>query len=261
MKRLLGVLRKLTILLPAVLFLAIWQLFVQGAPRRQFFFGSPYAIIRVAVEELSAGKILEDIAVTGLEIVLGLVAGSFLGTVLGLLLWTNSRVGHLARPYITIAGSVPVFALAPMLIIWFGTGLLSKVVMAAFSTCLVSVVQAYEGARSASAEHIRLARVLGASRGQILRKIVVPSALTWVLAGFRLNIGFAVIGAFIGEFVSSERGLGHYILRAGGLYDIPRVLFGLVLLAALALALTGALNLAERWWFPWCRLSGNVRGK
>ena len=145
------------------------------------------------------------------------------------------------------------FAIAPMMIIWFGTGLLSKVVMAGFSTAVVSLVQAYDGARNASVEQLTMAQLFGATRWELLRKVVIPSSLVWVLSGFRLNIGFALIGAFIGEFVSSEAGLGHYILRASGLYDVPRVLFGVFVMACVGLLLTGVLSLVERRWFPWVR--------
>jgi len=239
--------------LPGILFVIAWQLAVLGSSRREFLFGSPLAVGMVAVRELSRGNIFLDVGTTAVETILGLLLGSVAGTLLGLSVWINSRVAHIVKPYVVMLGSVPIFAVAPMMIIWFGTGLLSKIFMAAFSTCLISFSQAYEGAMSANVEHLMLAKSFRASSGQVLFKIVVPSAFAWVLAGFKLNVGFALVGAFVGEFVSSNSGVGHYILRASGLYDVPRVLFGILVLACLALTVTGCIAWCERRWFPWVR--------
>jgi NitT/TauT family transport system permease protein len=185
--------------------------------------------------------------VTGYEALLGLLAGSIVGSALGLLLWANELIARLARPYIVLLGSIPIFAIAPMLIIWFGTGLLSKVIMSAFSVFFVALGQAYDGARFCSSEYSQYATTLGVPRLRVLYKVVVPGALRWVAAGFKISIGLALVGAFIGEFVSSEAGLGHYILTAGSLYDMPRVLFGVALLSLLALGLTSVVWAVERW--------------
>ena len=146
-----------------------------------------------------------------------------------------------------VLGSIPIFAIAPMLIIWFGTGLLSKVVMSAFAVFFVSLAQAYDGAKYCSGQHSHYARSIGVSNFQMIKKIIMPGALRWVTAGLKLSIGLALIGAFIGEFVSSQAGLGHYIFKAGSLYDMPRVLFGVILISLIALLMTGTIWLVERW--------------
>lgn len=241
-----NVLRRGIVLLPAIALLLIWQSIVQGNQRLEFLFASPLAVAAAANEEFRSGSIWNDLFITSYEAVLGLLVGSAIGTVVGLLLWTSEAVAKLARPYIVILGAVPIFAIAPMLIIWFGTGLLSKVVMSAFAVFFVSLAQAYDGARACSAEHGQYARTLGASRLMLIRKIIVPGALRWVTAGLKLSIGLALVGAFIGEFVSSQAGLGHYILSAGSLYDMPRVILGILMLSLLALFLTGLIWLFEQ---------------
>jgi NitT/TauT family transport system permease protein len=238
-------------LFPGFVLAVIWEVSARLAENGIFRFGSPSAVIRVAYEDLGTKAIYFDIALTGLETVLGLMFGSLLGTLVGLLFWIDARLGKISQPYISIAGAIPIFALAPLLINWFGIGLTAKVVMASFSTFLVAIVQAYEGAREADLEQLEFAKALRAKRFRVLRLIVFPGAAAWVLAGVRLNIGFALIGAFIGEFVSSEAGLGRYILRNGGLYDIPRVLFGIALLASTALALNRVISLLARRWTNW----------
>ncbi len=243
----------LLLAMPAVLMLLLWQLSVASSERREFLLGSPYTVLRVALKDLATAALWHDIALTSSEMLLGLLVGSVLGTLCGLVMWWNERVAEIARPYVIMLGSIPVFAIAPILIIWFGTGLTSKIILAGFSTALVALVQAYEGARGVRGEYVQLARSFQASRWLLLRKIVFPAALSWVLVGYKLNVGFALIGAFVGEFISSDAGLGHYILRASGLYDVPRVLFGIALLALIALGVTALVTLIERFWFPWCR--------
>ncbi len=231
--------------LPALIFLGAWQLFVGGDSRLQFLFGSPLLVLEVARADFTHGALYNDIAVTAGETLLGLAAGTILGTTAGLLLWTNEAAARVARPYIVILGSVPIFAVAPMMIIWFGTELLSKVVMAAFAVFFVSLSHAYDGGRVCAAEHGHYARIIAAPRRRVIAKIIVPGALRWVAAGFKINVGLAVLGAFIGEFVSSQAGLGHYILAAGNLYDMPRVLLGVALISVLALAITALVWLLE----------------
>ncbi len=233
-------------LIPGLFFIILWQGLVGGNTRLEFLFASPQLVARVALEELSQRSIWIDLSTTACEAVLGLLVGSLLGSTLGLLLWTNVAIARIARPYIVLLGSIPIFAIAPMLIIWFGTELSSKVVMSAFSVFFVALAQAYDGARACAKEYSHYARTLKAPRFQVMTKIIIPGALCWVAAGFKISIGLALVGAFIGEFVSSQVGLGHYILTAGSLYDMPRVVFGVLLLSLLALTFTGLVWCVER---------------
>lgn len=239
--------RALVTLLPGAVVLALWELAVRDDRSLEFLFASPSQVATVAYQELRFGTVMTDVAITASEAMIGLAAGSALGTLIGLLLWTHERIARIAHPYIVLLGAIPIFAIAPMLIIWFGTGLLSKVVMSAFSVFFVALAQAYDGARFCSCEYTSYATSLAAPRLRIVTKIIIPGALRWVAAGFKISIGLALVGAFIGEFVSSEAGLGHYILTAGALYDMPRVLFGVGLISLLALALSALVTVCQRW--------------
>ncbi len=242
---------KCMVCLPALLFLCCWQLLTGDSARLQFLYGSPLMVVRIAVTELQSLEMYYDSALTLFVAVVGLMLGCSIGTVLGFLMWISPIVGRLSKPYVAILGAIPAFVLAPMLIIWFGTGLLPKIVLATFSVLLLSMVQAYEGARDTNSDFIELAKSFGASRAQVLLNVVFPSSASWVLTGFRLNIGFALIGAFLGEFVIAERGLGRYILRAAGLYDTPRVLFGLLLMASISLLLGSVASRVQQKFFPY----------
>lgn len=228
----------LLVLLPAVLFLGFWEYAVYNNTRLQFLFAAPHLIAQIALEEWRQPEIWYHIFITFSEAALGLLFGTFLGTACGLLLWGNGRIDFIARPYLVFFGSIPIFALAPITIMWFGIGLPSKIIMAGFAVFFVSLLQAYEGAQVIASQYLSFARNLGAPNILVIRKIIIPGAIDWVIAGYKLNVGFALVGAFIAEFVSSEKGLGHYIIRASALYDMPRVLFGLFMLSLLGLLMT-----------------------
>jgi NitT/TauT family transport system permease protein len=234
--------------IPGCILLVTWEFLVHGDSRLEFLFATPSKVAAVAYQDLLSGDVLIDTAVTAGEAVAGLVIGSLCGTAIGLFLWTHERLAQIARPYIVILGAVPIFAIAPMLIIWFGTGIPSKIVMSMFSVFFVALSQAYDGARACSQEYRAYAMTLAAPHFNVVRKLIIPGALRWVAAGFKISIGLALVGAFIGEFVSSEAGLGHYILTAGSLYDMPRVIFGIILISLVALSLTACIWLGEKRW-------------
>ncbi|MDE2029787.1 MAG: ABC transporter permease [Alphaproteobacteria bacterium] len=233
--------------LPALFFLGAWQWFVHGNQRLEFLFASPSLVAQAAWAEFGHATIWNDIFVTLGEAALGLLSGTILGTVAGLLLWGNGKIDKITRPYIVFFGSIPIFALAPMTIIWFGIGLASKVVMAGFAVFFISLLQAYEGAHAVARQYFGFARSIAAPNARVVWKIVVPGAIDWVIAGYKMNVGAALVGAFIGEFVSSEAGLGYYILKASALYDVPRVLFGILLISLLGIAMTSAAWLLQAW--------------
>lgn len=233
-------------ILPALLLLAAWQMAVDGNQRLEFLFASPHRIAQIAWVEWRNAEIWYHSWVTFVEAALGLLAGTVLGTLAGLLLWGNGRIDRITRPYLIVLGSIPMIALAPITIMWFGIGLLSKVVMAGFAVFFVSMMQAYEGASVIGRAYLGFANSIAAPTHRIIRRVVLPGAFSWVIAGYKMNVGAALMGAFVGEFVSSEAGLGHYILKASSLYDMPRVLFGVLMLSLLALLMTALTVLSHK---------------
>jgi len=136
--------------------------------------------------------------------------------------------------------------LAPLIIVWFGLGIESKVAIAAVITFIVSLVTAYSGAQQVDQDLLRLMRSLGARRAVAFRKVVVPSTIPWIVSGLRLNVGFALIGAVVGEYIAAKEGLGYLVYYAGTLYDLNTVWVGLFSMMALALVLDYAVTLIER---------------
>ena len=231
--------------LPAVTVFLAWELLVVLRPDLKFFFGSPRTIGGYLVERALEGSLLRDAGITLFEAGAGFVLGSVVGTALGMALWYSRTVFAVARPYIVVLGSAPIFALAPLLIIWFGTGVFSKVMTAALSTVFVALLQAYTGAEQVDVRYAMLLKTFRATKSQMFRKIVAPAAVVWVISAMRLNVGFALLGAFIGEFISSEAGLGHLILVAAGLFNISLVLTGVFVFVGIALLLNWGISVLE----------------
>ena len=233
-------------LVPLALLLLAWQIATAGNARRAFFFGSPAGFWRELAAGVADGSLLVDAAVTGSEAVVGFVIGNLIGTATGLALWHSPWLFRTLRPYIIALGSAPLFAFAPLIVVWFGTGFTAKVVLATLSTVFVALMQSYKGAEEVNPGFVNLIRSFGGGRAQLFRKVIVPSSAVWVMAAFRLNVGLALLGAFLGEYISSERGLGHVILVAGGLYNISLVLAAVFLIVVLAWILAWLVGALER---------------
>jgi len=235
-----------------VVLIALWEMATGNAKLNAFLFGSPSAILEHFIKMAMDGTLLVDALTTSGETLLGFGLGNLIGTVIGLALWYSRFISKIVQPYIVAIGSIPIVALAPIAIIWFGTGLASKVAMSTFSVVVVALVIAYKGAMSVDEDQINLMRTLGARKWQIFCKLVVPSSLGDIFAGLKLTIGFALIGAIVGEFMSSSEGLGHAIFKAGSLYIISKVFAALIATIALALVLNYSVGKLEQLLMP-CR--------
>lgn len=242
--------RMIRLLLPAAIILIAWQALASRGSYA-FFVGSPLGVLRETIALLSDGTLARDILVTAGEALAGFTIGTVLGTLVGLTFWYSDNAYAIAKPYLIALGSLPIFALAPVLIFWFGTGVLSKIVMGLLSTFVVAVVQARNGATSADRDLLRLAATYRASKTTTFWRIVVPSAALWVTAGIRLNVGMALLGAFIGELVASRAGLGYRIVVAQGLFNVNQIWVGIAGIVFIALLMQLLAYPAERWAQRW----------
>ncbi|MFC7401958.1 ABC transporter permease [Citricoccus sp. GCM10030269] len=233
--------------------LALWEILAQAGVVSTFLFASPTLIWQALVQQAGAGTLVSDFLLTMQETVFGFLLGAVGGSLLGLVLWYSRVVARVSAPYIAAIGAIPVLAVAPLIIIWFGTGMLSKVVIVAFSCVVVSLTNAYRGALDVDQDELNLMRSFGASRHQIFTKVVVPSSMTWVVSGLKLNVGLAVIGAIVGEYISSSAGIGHSIQVASANFSIARVMAGLVMVVVLVALLQLAMYVIERLLLPWKR--------
>jgi len=230
------ILTSLLSFIPIILILLIWQFSADGSERSKFLFSSPRDITKSFLTILTNGELLNNFLLTGSEALTGLVLGVLTGSILGFLLLYFPSASKISKYYIIALSSIPIFALAPMMIIWFGTGFLMKVAMAFFATVFVSIFQAYQGGKNITKQQEDFFTLNRSSNKQKFWKLTFPSSIDWLIQSFKLNSGLSILGAFIGEFIASEAGLGYAILKASGLYDVSSVLasvIGIILLTLL----------------------------
>ena len=237
--------------LAVISFFALWEIGVRMGWISAFLVGSPGGILAVAAKMIASGELLSDTWFTLFEAILGFIIGTIAGSLLGLALWYSVFVARLVEPFIVAINSVPKIALAPIVVLWFGTGLVSKVALSVSLTAIVALIAAYQAAKDADVDLQSLLISMGADKHQVFFKAVVPSTLPSIIATFRINIGFGLVGAVVGEFISSQRGLGHMIYTASSFYDLNTVWVGLFTLMIIGFLLYHVIDLIERKSLPW----------
>ena len=198
------------------------------------------------------------LGVTLLETVLAFGIGTVLGLACGLWLALAPTASLILDPYIKAANSMPRVILAPIFALWFGLGIWSKVALAVTLVFFIVFFNVYQGVREVSPVVLANARMLGASRRDLMRHVYVPSAMSWVFSSLHSSVGLAFVGAVVGEYLGSASGVGYLILQAEGSFDVDTVVAGIVLLTALALVLDGLVGVAERRLMKWQPSSGQT---
>ncbi|MEO7242059.1 MAG: ABC transporter permease [Variovorax sp.] len=188
---------------------------------------------------------------TLLETVLAFVIGTVLGLVAGLWLALAPTAGLILDPYIKAANSMPRVILAPIFALWLGLGIWSKVALAVTLVFFIVFFNVYQGVREVSPVLLANARMLGADQRQLLRTVYLPSATSWVFSSLHTSVGLAFVGAVVGEYLGSARGVGYLILQAEGTFDVNTVFAGIVVLTACALVLDGLVGTVERRLMKW----------
>jgi NitT/TauT family transport system permease protein len=202
-----------------------------------FFFGRPLQVVKVVIAWFTSGKIYPHLAITLWETVLAFAIGSIFGLVVGLWLALSPTASAIAEPYITALNAMPRVILAPIFAVWFGLGVLSKVALGVTLVFFIVFFNVYQGVKEVSPVVLANVRMLGASRRQLLRAIYLPSATSWVFSSLHTSVGMAFVGAVVGEYLGSAKGVGYLILQAEGVFDINTVIAGIVVLTVFALLL------------------------
>jgi len=236
-----------------LLFLALWQGVCWRGLYPPFVLPPPGAVARRFAGVVRDGTLWSHTSVTLLEVFGGLLIGLSVALVLGYLLAKSRTLEQLVLPYLVASQALPVVALAPLLVIWFGTGRLSKIVVCALTLFFPVLVNTIVGIRSVERGLRDLMRSLGASRWQMFALLEVPAAMPVLLSGLRIGLTLSVIGAVVGEFVAADRGLGFLVNLARGLFDTPLLFVALFTLMAIALAFHALTSSLERALLGWQR--------
>ncbi len=249
-----------------LLMLGFWHLASRDV-QLAFFVGEPVAVLGRVWSwfmpfSLPPNPLFEDglpgnadiylhLGTTLLETLLAFVIGTGFGLVGGLWLALAPIVSAILDPYIKAANSMPRVILAPIFALWFGLGIWSKVALAVTLVFFVVFFNVYQGVKEVSPVVLANARMLGANQRQLLRTVYLPSATSWVFSSLHTSVGLAFVGAVVGEYLGSARGVGYLILQAEGTFDVNTVFAGIVVLTAFALVLDGIVGRMERRLMKW----------
>ena len=237
----------LPVLIAAVVFVVAWKLIVIVGSYPVFILPAPEVVLGRFVSAWVDGTMTPHVLATLTEIAFGLLIGATLAVLIGYLLARSRLVERLLSPYLVAAQATPILALAPLLVLWLGTGPAAKVVICALIVFFPVAVATMVGIRSVDARLLELGRSLRATRWQVLRHLEVPAALPQILGGMRVGVTLAVIGAIVGEWAGADRGLGVLVnLARGSLFDYPLMFATLLTIAGIAVLLYLAVLLAER---------------
>jgi NitT/TauT family transport system permease protein len=230
-----------------VVFVAAWKAIVVVTGLRPFILPPPETVATRFVDAWADGTIPSHLGTTLLEVTLGFAIGAGLALAVGYALARSAVVERLLSPYLVAAQATPILALAPLLALWFGSGLMSKVVICALIVFFPVAVATMVGIRSVDAGLLELGRSLRATRRQVLTTLEIPAALPSILGGIRVGVTLAVVGAIVGEWAGAERGLGVLInLARGSLFDTPLMFATLATIALLGIVLYSAVVFLER---------------
>ncbi|VVD98235.1 ABC transporter permease [Pandoraea pneumonica] len=220
-----------------------------------FFFSQPTLIVEQiydwCVNGTSQGPLWAQVLVTLEETVLGFLIGGVAGVICGIVLGRNKLLSDVFSLYIQIANSIPRVVLGSIFVIAFGLGMASKVALAVVMVFFVVFANAFQGVREADRYMIANAQILGASRRQVTMAVVIPSALSWILASLHVSFGFALVGAVVGEFLGSKQGIGLLISTAQGAFNASGVFAAMIVLAAVALGADYLLTSLEKRLLKW----------
>jgi NitT/TauT family transport system permease protein len=226
--------------------LAGWELGARHGLIDPFYWSYPSQIWAKFLVFVGTGQALVDTWFTLRSTVLGFVGGTLSGALLGLSFWWSRNFASVTLPFLICFEATPKLALAPMIVIVFGIGLASKVALGIALTVIVTALTTATAVQAIDPDSETLLYSLGATRLQVFVKLAVPSVLPWIVSSLRINIGLALTGAVIGEFVSSQHGLGRMILYAGEIYDVALIWVGVAVLAAMSIAMYVVVGQIER---------------
>lgn len=227
-------------------FFLLWEVAARKGWVDAFLFSQPTEIWATAVEMAENGMLWKHIGVTLAETVAGFVLGTILGTLTAILLWWNRMISDVAEPYLVVLNALPKTALAPIIIVWLGNGKTSIIVVALLTSVIVTIMTVLNGFLQTDEEKIKLIRIFGGGKWQILKKVVFPANIPCMVNALKINVGLSFVGVIVGEFLVAQAGLGFLIIYGSQVFKLSWVLMSVVILSILAALLYEAINLLEK---------------
>jgi NitT/TauT family transport system permease protein len=237
-------------LLLAAAILGAWQL-ASGRLVDTIFLSSPVLVAQRLVELFVTGEIFMHLRATVTAVVQGYVTGALVGIGLGFATGRSAVLSQTLEPFLMAFYSIPKMALAPLFVIWLGIGLASKIAIVFISVFFLTFFNTYAGVKGVNEDYVNLARIMRATRGTILFKVILPAAMPSIILGLKMGLPYGIIGAFVGEFIASNRGIGYFILYSSSVFDSTSVFAGVFTLLALVVLANWGLSRLEARLVSW----------
>ena len=252
-------------LLVAIVALALWQFFATVPVFGKvwlppFFFSNPVDVGTQVVAWFASGVIWKHLLITLWESILAFVIGSAMGAAVGFWFARQPRVAAVFDPYVKMVNALPRVVLAPIFTLWLGLGIWSKVALGVTLVFFIVFFNVYQGVKEVSTTVRDNARMLGMNERQLTRHVYFPSALSWMFSSLHTSVGFAVVGAVVGEYLGSAAGLGYLIQQAEGVFDVAGVFAGMFVLSVFVVLIDFGVTLVERRLLVWRPAAGDGRG-
>ena len=226
-------------------FLILWEAAARLGILDTFLFSCPSAVLQISWTYFSNGTIWRHIGITMEETFAGFFIGTFSGIAIATLLWWKPILSRILDPFLVVLNALPKTALAPIVIVWFGAGMPGIIAVAVSICIVVTIISAYTDFRSVDEDKVRMLQSFGATRGQILYKLILPANRDNMLSLAKINMGLCLIGVIVGEFLVSRCGIGYLIVYGSQVFRLDLVMMGVVILAVCAWFLNSLLNLLE----------------
>jgi NitT/TauT family transport system permease protein len=239
----------------AVVVIAGWEAIGRYGTSTDLFFAPLSAIVMAGVKLWQSGDLQADIAASFQAFGYGMLIATAVGVVLGILIAVNQAVRDYVDPYVSALYATPLVAVAPLVILWFGLGVVSKVAVVFITAVFPVLINTSVGIRQTDANLIEVAHSFGATRAQVIRKVLVPSSVPFVIAGIRLAVGRGIVGVVVGELFGAQAGLGYLIFVSGQTFDVASLFVGVLLLAFAGVGLTALVHWIEGRIAKWHRFA------
>lgn len=228
-----------------VAFIAMWEILANLNIIDSFITSQPSRILNTFLN-LSQNGLLKHVGITCFETIIGFLSGATLGVIIAIILWWSNFLSKVSEPFLVVLNSLPKVALGPIIIIWVGAGMPAIIVMALAISLVVTILEILNGFLGTDKEKIKMAKTFGATRFQILTKIVIPSNISTFINSLKINIGLSLVGVISGEFLVSKAGLGYLIVYGGQVFKLDLVMASVIILAIVAAILYQSVNLLDK---------------
>lgn len=229
-----------------VLFVGLWELLSSLEIIDAFLFSKPSRIVKLLETYIVTKTIYKHISISLLETMLGLVIGTLAGLLIAIILWWNKIIAKIMEPFLVVLNALPKTALAPIIIIWMGTGIKGITAVAVSISLVLTIISAYNYFIQVEEEKIKMLQSFNATKLQILFKLVIPANLANIISLIKINIGMSWVGVIVGEFIVSRYGIGYLIMYGSQVFNMDLVMMGVIVLAIISFVMYEVVNIIEK---------------